>query len=466
MKTDKPGGKIWNLLVSRNLAIWLLAVVTLLLAAGAFLPNPSLLTDQQRVEMQKEHPIAYWLGERYNSQKLAKGYFFGLIGVFLIISTTMCSIDRVFKWRKARARSGEIPLAPGQRKGVMVSLQSVMTVTEIAGKLKGWFRKRRMRVFEAEDMIVGYRGEAGFWGSIFFHAILITALVGLVIYYLGGYRASFNITEGQTLHLKRESFFYIEKEPLWGLPVPDVLISLDSVYTTYAPEDPWTAVDHVVKLKVKDLDTGKLSLEEMKINRPIKIDGKDFLLQSGGFSPRVIITNGEKTIFDSFVSLRNRGGREDDFGVEGIHVNITIYPDYYINNGEPDTRTPQLKNPFFGIELIGKEGRQRSIIPIGGTMQWGRYSIHIPDVRRWVILQMTGEPGIGFFFVISFVGILGVLLRFLDPDERIYVRFSGDGRLEVIPYSKYFSGLINERVEELVRFLENSMGEEKSVQGA
>ncbi len=466
MKTDNLQGLIWNLLVSRNVAIVLLAVVTLMLAIGAFLPNPSLLTDQQRVEMQEEHPVAYWLGERYNSQRLAQGYFFGFIGVFLIISTTMCSIDRLLKWGKVRARSVEIPPGPGQRKGVNVSLSPGVTMNDLTLKLKGWFRKRRMRVFETGDMVVGYRGEAGFWGSIFFHAILITALVGLVIYYLGGYRASFNITEGQTLHLKRDSFFYIEKEPLWGLPVPDVLISLDSVYTTYATEDPWTAVDHVVKLQVKDLDTGEVSVEEMKINRPIKIDGKDFLLQSGGFSPRVIITKGKETVLDSFVSLRNRGGRQDDFGLEGVHVNITIYPDYYLNDdGRPDTRTPQLKNPFFEIELAGVRGRKSEIIPIGGTMEWEDYKVHIPDVRRWVILQMTGEPGIGFFFIVSFLGITGVLLRVLDPEERIYIRIQDGNRLEIIPYSKYFSGLIGERVRELVEFLEGDTGEHEPVSG-
>ncbi|RMG01720.1 MAG: hypothetical protein D6726_08990 [Nitrospirae bacterium] len=445
------------MLVSRNVAIWLLTLVTLILAIGAFLPNPELLTDSQRVDLQSRHPLIYYLGERYNSEKVAKGYFFGFIGIFLIISTTMCSLDRLFKWRKTRARSGEMPVMPGQRKGREIAVD-MLNRDNIYNRSLDWFKRKRMRVYRDKDLVVGYRGEAGFWGSIFFHAILITALFGLVIYYLGGYRASFNITEGQTLHLKKESFFYIEKEPLWGLRPPDIALKLLSVYTTYAPQDPWTAIDHVVKFEVNDLETGETSMQTMKINKPLIYRGVDFLLQSGGFSPRVMISKGGGVIFDKFVSLKNEGGRADDFPFNGMHISITFFPDYIERDGRHDTRTPQIKNPFFLVAVNTANDSKTELIPLGGTISIEEYKIHIPDIRRWVIIQMVGEPGIGFFFVISFAGLIGVFVRFIDPDERIYLRFKGEGVLEIIPYSKYFSGLIEERVSDLSEYILSEKG--------
>jgi hypothetical protein len=36
-------------------------------------------------------------------------------------------------------------------------------------------------------------------------------------------------------------------------------------------------------------------------------------------------------------------------------------------------------------------------------------------------LELVGEPGIGFFFMVSFVGLIGILVRVIDPDERNYI---------------------------------------------
>jgi|Deesub1362A_J573_1020465.scaffolds.fasta_scaffold02688_5 cytochrome c biogenesis protein len=442
---------LWNILVSRNIAIILLSVVTIMLAAGAFLPNPALLPEDYRERLREESPLIYWLGERYNSERMAQGYLFGFIGVFLIISTTACSIDRLIKWRRTRSTFRGIPPQIDTKEGISVEL-GYQDRDKVAIHIRDWFKRHRMRVFQREGLIVGYRGVFGFWGSVFFHGILITALFGLVIYYLGGYRALFNITEGQTIRLSREAFFYIEKEPIWGLRPPDAIVSLDSVYTIYAHNDPWSAIDHIVKLNVKELDSGRMRQEVLKINKPIEIGGKEFLLESGGYSPEIVVTRNGRRIFQSFVALRNRGGREDHFQVDGLRVDVRFFPDFYMKDGAPATMSPQVKNPFFEVTVSGRSLTERGIIPLGGVMEAGDYRIHIPELRRWVMIKMVGEPGVGFFFVVSVFGVLAELVRFLDPDERVYVRFKEDG-CEIFTHSKYFSGLLKERILGLVEDL-------------
>jgi hypothetical protein len=452
MQESRLVGFLWDILASRNIAIVLLSVVTIMLAAGAFLPNPALLSEDYREELKKQNPVIYWLGERYNSERMAQGYLFGFVGVFLIISTTTCSIDRMIKWKKMKATSGVIPAQIGQKEGMVVALISQKR-DDVAVYLKGWFKRHRMRLFQEEDLMVGYTGKLGFWGSVFFHGMLITALVGLVIYHLGGYRAVFNITEGQSIRLSKEAFFYIEKEPIWGLRPPDVIVSLDSVYTIYAPNDPWSAIDHVVKLKVKKIGSGRIAQETLKINKPIMIEEKEFLLESGGYSPQIIITKDDRPVFRNFVALKNSGGKEDHFLIDGMRIDIRFFPDFYMKDGIPSTRSLQVKNPFFEVIISGKDLINKEIIPLGGIMEAEGYRIHIPELRRWVMIKMVGEPGVGFFFVVSVFGILAELVRFLDPDERVYVRFK-DERLEIFPYSKYFSGLLREKTSELVKELE------------
>ncbi|RME66442.1 MAG: hypothetical protein D6778_04760 [Nitrospirae bacterium] len=443
---------LWSVLVSRKLAVWLLGVVTLMLAVGAFLPNPALLPPEYREKLKKENPIIYFLGEKYNSEKMAQGYVFGFIGVFLVVSTTACSVDRLLKWRGARPRA-QVPDDVFRQRGYIAE---GINPQEVRKKLDEFFQRLRMKTATVGDVLVGYRGVVGFWGSVFFHAILITALVGLVIYYLGGYRAMLVLTEGQSVHLSKDAFYYIEKEPLWGLPVPDAVVNLESVYTVYAPEDPWSAIDHVVTLRVTEIDKGTTKRQVIKINKPIRIGGKLFLLEAGGYSPMVIVSREGTPLFSGFVNLKEKAGRSDYFFTGPLRVDLMFYPDYYEKEGIPSTRTPQVKNPYFEVVLTEK-GRflKRKIIPLGGTVEAGQYRVHIPELRRWVMLKMVGEPGVGFFFWVSVLGIFAELVRFLDPDERIYVRLKPE-RLEVYPYSKYFTGLLKERVEAFLSSLKEA----------
>jgi len=444
--------RIWALMVSRKLAVWLLATVVLMLAVGAFLPNPSLLPEDYREELKRTKPLIYYLGKRYNSEKLAQGYLFGFIGVFLIVSTTACSVDRLLKWKRTRP-SGDVPDEVFLKMAISVKVGQDQRET-VLSRLETFLKKLRMRTTRRQGLIVGYRGEVGYWGSIFFHAILITALFGLVIYYLGGYRAYMVITEGQSIRLRKDAFFYLEKVPLWGLRVPEAVVTLKSVYNIYAPQDPWTAIDHIVKLDITDINSGRVSEKTVKINKPIRIGGKVFLLESGGYSPMVILLKGKKTVFKGYLNLRNQSGRRDYIVRDNIRLDITLYPDYYSRDGVPSTRTPQLKNPFFELVFF-KDGHflKRAIVPMGGTMKVDEYTVHIPDVRRWVMLKMIGEPGVGFFFLASVFGILAELVRFLDPDERLYIRFR-NGYLEIYPYSKYFTALLRERVMQFIGTLE------------
>ncbi len=215
---------IWDFVTSRNVAVVLLIIVTAMLAVGAVLPNPAFLSPEQQLEMHLKHPVLKWLGERYNSQTLAGGNIFGFIGIFLIFSTALCSIDRLVK--KKRAKAGAIFTFPfsTEQQGVKVYYEKI-GAAELEDISRVWFKKQKWAIAVQENssgkMIVGSRGSAGFRGSIFFHFILITALMGLVIYYFGAYRATLGFTEGQSYRLHKDNIVRILKEPAWGLNLPD-----------------------------------------------------------------------------------------------------------------------------------------------------------------------------------------------------------------------------------------------------
>ncbi|MBI5141085.1 MAG: cytochrome c biogenesis protein ResB [Geobacter sp.] len=452
---------IWDFVTSRNVAIVLLAVVTIMLAVGAVLPNPELLSPADREAMRVAKPFLFMLGERYNSQKMATGYVFGLTGIFLIISTSLCSIDRLVTRYRARGKKRFALPRDASPEGLITFVAASPDAGSVKLNIMNWLRLRRWRVAELPEAsragLVGLRGEAGFWGSIFFHFVLITALFGLVVFYFGAYRGTLTFTEGQSYKLAEENFASLARKPVWGLNLPDVTLGLIRQYSIYPPGDPWNAVDHVAKFRVTQGGAGETSEIDVKINEPLMIDGKKILLQTGGFAPRFVISAGADVLRDSFVNLQNMpDDRMDGFKVGGtaLTVEAKVYPDYYEKeSGRPATRGREVVNPFVAMR-VSDAGRVifEGVIPVGGSAIIGGYSVVVPEMRRWVLMEMVGEPGIGFFFVVSFIGLIGVLVRVIDPEERLYVfidEAEGVARVEIVPYSRHFSGLINERAKEL-----------------
>jgi cytochrome c biogenesis protein len=461
---------IWNIITSRNLAIILLILVTTMLAVGAFLPNPKFLSEEQKIEMHLKHPTLLWIGERYNSQSLASGNVFGFIGIFLILSTALCSIDRLIT--KKRAKEGALFAFPSSttQEGQKISFDNI-DAARLEECSKAWFKKQKWDIGDQENdagkIIVGIRGKAGFWGSIFFHFILITALMGLVIYYFGAYRATLSFTEGQSYRLSKDRLVHIIEEPVWGLNLPDAEVGLIKQYSIYDKDDPWYPVEYVAVFNVKDIKNNRSWDKEIRINEPLIIDGKQFLLQRGGFSPKIIVKNSAgKVIFDNFVALRDQRGTADDVSVkeENIRLNITFYPDLQMNNKKPETKSLQVKNPFFLLEVFSKDKLLfKGLVPFNNEVGAGSYKISFPELRRWVEMELVGEPGIGFFFITSFIGLIGVFVRIIDPDERIYIILeeskSGVDMTSYI-YSKHFEGLIDDQRMEMVSYIQKRTGSE------
>lgn len=454
---------IWDILISRNAAVILLFTVTVLLAAGAVLPNPGLLGPEEADALRARYPLIYKLGERYNSQDLAKSWLFGFAGVFLIVSTTLCSIDR-FSSRSRTGPGGRI-LSPARMPGGMQRDFENAAAAELADRAATWLRKNRWRVSfspeGAETNLVGRRGQAGFWGSIFFHGILISALFGMVVYYFGGYRARLLFTEGQAYPLREERFYHVEKRPVWGFRLPDVEVGLLKQYAFYSPEAPWSPSDYVAKFLVREAATGRSWEKDVRINDPLVIDGKEFVLVVGGYSPRIVIRKRDgAVVFDKYVALKKSRGTEDSVLLDGedLRIDATFYPDYAVKEGSPATKTLQLKNPFLHVALRrGARTIAGGLVPFGGSMEADGYLLMFPDVRRWVEMEMVGEPGIGFFFSVLFLGVAGLMVRIFDPDETFSVVLEQKGprvRMTVMPSSRHFPGLINMKAEEFILDLE------------
>lgn len=469
-----PGGilreiasRIWGIAVSRTAAVAMLTAVTLMLAVGSMLPNPNLMPPERVDVIRKETPMLLWLGERLNSQEMATGYVFGFIGVFLVLSTTMCSIDRILgRRRDAADDEAAKPIMPDVE-GIEAQLTGI-GMEEARAEASKWLGKARYKVRDASDAdgvtLIGSKGARGFWGSVFFHAVLIAALIGMVVYYMAAHRASLRITEGQVMELKKENFASITREPVWGIRFPNARIALLKQYSIYDEKDPWYPIDYVAVFDVSTPEGG--FKKEVRINDPLVIDGREFLMRTGGFSPLFVIT-GERgdVVFGNFVTMRDEKGTKGffEFPPAAMTVNAAFYPDYELKEGKDATASLRVRNPFVRLKIYASGAMvYEGLIPLGGSAKAGGYTITVPEVRRWVEMEMVGEPGLGMFFALSFAGLIGVAVRMIDPDEKIYVSIvkndAGGLRIKIVSLSRHFSGLIYDNANGFVAGLVSRAG--------
>jgi hypothetical protein len=452
---------LWRFLTSRNTAIVLLTAISLVLLIGAVLPNPALITPERFIELEEKMPALLWLGEQFNSMKVGKSFAFTLIGLLLILSTTFCSIDRLIK--KKRASVGTLRELPHGKKAGAITLES--KESDIERAILTAFKKDRWKTktFESKGnrIISGSKGAIGFWGSIFFHAILVTLLAGLIAFYFSGFYASIRISEGQELALKIENLYSINRMPVFGIRLPDLVFTFNKFTVQY--HDDYTATDFTAFFNIKDTKTGKSWEQIFKINEPFRYRGIDFLMVVQGYSPNFMLYKNDIPVFDSVVAMEFDQDFRDTFDIReyGIRVLAQFFPDMKRNkDGSVFTKTRRPKNPYFGLEVY-QDGIKvmRKLVAKGEDITFGPYRLVFNDLHHWITLHLVRETGIGFFFVCAMIGLAGIFIRILDPDRQILasIEDTKEGRVVNFYHSaRHFEGLLEENMNDIITKLKKS----------
>ncbi|KPK29347.1 MAG: hypothetical protein AMK70_16010 [Nitrospira bacterium SG8_35_1] len=452
---------LWRFLTSRNTAIVLLTAISLVLLIGAVLPNPALITPERFIELQEKMPALLWLGEQFNSMKVGKSFAFTLIGLLLILSTTFCSIDRLIK--KKRTSSGTLPELPHGKKMGSFTLES--RASDIERALLAAFKRDRWKTISFESkgsrVISGSKGDVGFWGSIFFHAILVTLLAGLIAFYFSGFYASIRISEGQEFILKKDNLHRIDRMPVFGIKLPDLVFTFHKFTVQYY--DDYTATDFTAFFTIKDIKTGKSWEQIFKINEPFRYRGIDFLMVVQGYSPNFILYENDVPVFNSVVALEFDTDFRDSFDIreQGMRIVAQFFPDMERNkDGSVYSKTRRPKNPYFGLEIY-KDGIKviRKLVARGEDITFGPYRLVFRDLHHWITLHLVRETGIGFFFACAMVGLVGVLMRILDPERQILASIEDTSEGCIVNFyhsSRHFEGLLKENINEIITTLKMS----------
>jgi cytochrome c biogenesis protein ResB len=269
-------------------------------------------------------------------------------------------------------------------------------------------------------VLEGGRGrKTGFWGSVVFHIGLLTVIVATSLGPLTRFYATIILPQGITVNILDEEFVGIHSTPVWG-EVPFISLKLDWQETQY--EDGRFPVDHAAGLSIglMDGDGFRQTDETIRVNNPIRKEGYQFMLESGGLSPMFVLRDREANVhFKQFVNVSNLTGQEDTFEIPegGLTVYTRFFPDIYKEGDNYGTRSREPKNPAFGIKVTTKKDPftdiWRGVLKTGERAEFGGMTLEFKDLKPVVTLQVAKDPTYYGIYAGWALIVAGLLVRYV-----------------------------------------------------
>ncbi|MBI5491766.1 MAG: cytochrome c biogenesis protein ResB [Deltaproteobacteria bacterium] len=229
------------------------------------------------------------------------------------------------------------------------------------------------------------------WQSFFPHLVHIgffIALLGHLAGSVGGFRSYGHMV------FKGDS-----------IPVPEsngLYLRLDGVKVKQTPEgEPEEIKTGVTLLK----DGSEILSDTIEINGPLIYKGIAFYHLDQGSSPAGLVLGVDGEVIEAKFEegFRTKDGTGFRFG--------PIYPDFAIEEGEPFSRSNELRNPYIEI----RSGGERAFLDLNGSgarTRLGGKEIRLEDfvMTDYAVLAINKDPGIWLIIAGSSVLVIGMLL--------------------------------------------------------
>ncbi|MDH3973852.1 MAG: cytochrome c biogenesis protein ResB [Deltaproteobacteria bacterium] len=353
--------RIVSFFLSRKVAITLLVLMTALLVLSSQLPDINMMDEEMRLFYQKERSFSYNFSKTFGGTGIISSPWFYVLPAFIFLSTLICTIERLIR------------------------------------------RKKK---------------DPGFWGSMIFHAGLLTIIVAAMITKITLFEGEVLLTEGYSFPLGREGYLRILREPESGIELPEGSITMTRYANIYQGE---FAIDHEASVTI---DRGDIPFETViKVNHPLKIDGLQYTLHKYGFAPAFVV-KGDKgeVLVDAFINLVVVKGKEDSFEVPGKNTMIYVrfHPDFEMTDKGPRSKSRLPNNPVVAVKVKrwGKESKFQHI-KMGSSANIMGYHISFPELKYWAHFLVKRDQGIPVFIVAFFLVVGGLSMRFLTMKRNV-----------------------------------------------
>lgn len=428
---------------SSSFAAVLIAVLIGLVLVGLLVPQAGRLSLADRADWLEDNPLVGRLAQALGLDDLfAQSYFLAVIGL-LVVSVAICTALRLarrggtertpFLTGDAADRRGLAwRSAPGAREEVAAGVTEALRRTGLVVSVKDG---------EGCTSVSGVGGRHGFFGSVLFHVALLVVVAGGVLGALTSFAAELVLTEGQVVEIGPSAFLEAGARPRFGGPPTGYAVALDRLGFAY---DRGEVVEASATMRV--LEGGReTARREVSVNRPLEHRGLSLLLYRPGYSVRLIIRRDDVVEDDAFVTLYQKvaQGYADRHRLpDGTQIDILAVNDVGRPLDGPAERPLVLVDPGAYVRERGRG------LPLSGPLRPGESTtvagrtVELGDVRLYSSFLARKSDGRPVLYAGMWLAVLGVAIRFLDPERWVAVAVrEGDGsevsRVAVLSRGRY-----------------------------
>lgn len=403
--------RLMKALSSARLAAWLIGILLAFLLVSFLVPQRGIYPAEQVEAFLAALPgLVAGMVQVLELDHVFTSVLFYIVAVVLAVNLVVCT------WRRAMVR---IRRGSPSSAGPVPDTAALWSVADRAAAEEALVAAgaRAISVSEAEAQYYLRRGDMGFAGSIVLHVALVLILIGGVWSGLTTFQGEMLLTEGQSRSDVPDEYLSISKVPSLGTAFRDFGVTLESMDFVY--ED-GSVIDAVAQMRVTEREG--VRSEQAKVNYPLKVKGKSFLLQDAGHSVWIVVRDASGApLFDSFVNLLSAtdAGYEDSLQVGGRELRVLSRPDSTRPLAEPVRNGLNLVAPVVGLSLepAASMDDYTWVAPGGSVAQLGDYTVSVNEVRRWNRFLVRADGGRYLIYAAFLLIILGTLVRFLDVDR-------------------------------------------------
>lgn len=438
-------------LSSARLAAWLIVALLGFLVVSFVVPQRGIFPEEVVEDFLSAAPAAIaWLLRTLALDHVFTSPLFYAAAFLLTLNLLFCTVRRILV-RMRRAASPSVRAIPSH------ALRVDIADAAAAGEFLTSLGARADRVGAGEARYYLRRGDVGFAGSVVLHAGLVLVLVSGVLSSLTTFRGDMVFTEGQTHRDTPSDYLAIAQTPAVGEGFGDFAIVLDSMEFTYVEG---SVIDAVARMRVIDAQGERV--DDARVNYPLRVAGKSFLLQEAGHSVWLTVTDAAgTTVLDSFVNLLSVTdlGYRDSYALPDGILQIVSRPDSASDASRPVENGLDLVSPTVGIAFgdVAGAGDLVWVRPGDAAVALGGYTVAVNEVRIWNSFLVRADGGRYPVYVAFFLIILGTLARFLDVDRwlrAVIIDESGGWVLYVWGAERYRSGVLPREGRRLIAALD------------
>jgi hypothetical protein len=448
MTEDRSGGglrRLIDFLGSGRLAVVLLAVLALLLSVYLLVPQldpnlplPESFESETGISGRLVHALQ--LDDVQHSWLLYATY--GLIFVNLLL----CMIRR-FRTAAVLCRFPEQPPPVSslwlERDGGCDPVGSD-AVAEL-------LRRKGYRTLVADQTVYGLRGRFAVIGHWVFHTSLLFLLAAgvLVAATPDPFRGTVAVGEREPFDLHTAPLMNSNLAPEADLvsDLPPLRFEIEQIEVS--PDDIEVRQLEVVFSGPEDDGTS------VGINRPYRSGSYQALVRGVGYMPAwVIVDERGRMLQGAWVKLAPFPlETEDSFplGPHGSVAHVRLLPDYDEKTGGNVPRSHELRDPRFRLRLESNgENIYEGLVTPDERVQLRprREFFFLPEIRRYVLLDIIEETGHEAVFLALGLMIAGLFLRYGRLRKEILVQLGGPS-MQIFGRSEILEHLFEEELERL-----------------